>query len=226
MLFTRKASASPAKVLRLVASQEWRQGETLRVTPRPREQANPGARRLVIRRDDLGGMTLTPMRWGLRHETDGQFGQSRPLTTVRTDGLHAHANWRRLLNSQRCLVPAEQFFEWKRVGDVRTREFCLRLKSHKPMMIAGLWSRTNSFGDTFAYISCQSNPLFALVHDQMPVVLDQTAIAAWFNPDTTLETLMSFLRPLKVDEIEVHAVAGTKTAQRPTQPSLFDRQAA
>ncbi|MEQ1754652.1 MAG: SOS response-associated peptidase family protein [Micropepsaceae bacterium] len=226
MLFTRKASASPAKVLRLVATQEWRQGETLRITPRPREQANPGAKRLVIRRDDLGGLTLTPMRWGLRNEHDCQFGQTRPLTTVRTEGLRTHAEWRRLLNAQRCLVPAEQFFEWKRVGDVRTREFCLKLKSQKPMMIAGLWSRTDGFGDTFAYISCRSNPLFALVHEQMPVILDQAAIATWFNPDATLESLMSFLRPARVEDIEVHAVTKPKTAQRPTQPSLFDRQAA
>ena len=226
MLFTRKSVPSPEKVLRLVKAQEWRQGESLRITQKPRNQANPGARRLVVRREGLGQLALTPMRWGLRLAVEGTTSQARPLTSVHTPSRQAHSDWRRLLKGQRCVIPAEQFFEWKRVGDVRTREFCLTLKTGKPMMIAGLWNRTDFFGDTFAYISCQSNPLAALVHDQMPVILDPAAITAWFNPDTSIETLLTFLKPVKVDEIEIYPVAKPQTTQRSNQPSLFDRQAA
>jgi putative SOS response-associated peptidase YedK len=60
----------------------------------------------------------------------------------------------------------------------------------------------------------------------MPAILDPAAIPAWFNPDTSLETLLSFLKPVKVDDIVIHAVDKAQTAQRPNQPSLFDRQAA
>ena len=231
MLFSRKAAPSPEKVLRLVKSQEWRQGESLRITPRPRTQANPAARRLVVKRQGLGELALSPMRWGLRFAAEGSILEgstlnARPLTSLHTQSLQTNAEWRRLLNAQRCVIPAEQFFEWKRVGDVRTREYCMKLKSGKPMMIAGLWNRTDFFGDTFAYVSCQANPLAALIHEHMPAILDPAAISAWFNPDTSLETLLSFLKPVKVDDIIIHAVDKAQPTQRPNQPSLFDRQAA
>lgn len=226
MLFARKTAASPAKLLRLVNTQEWRQGESLRITPKPKIRTNPVARRLVIRREGLGQLALSPMRWGLRVNTDSLTTIARPLTTIRSEVLRTQGEWRRLLNSQRCIIPAEQFFEWKRVGDIKTREFSIRLRTGKPMMIAGLWSRSDNYGESFAYISCQANPLVSLIHDQMPVILDQSAIQAWFNPDTSLEQLLSFLKPLRVDEIELTAVSKAQNTQRSNQPSLFDRQAA
>jgi putative SOS response-associated peptidase YedK len=226
MLFSRNTAASPSKVLRLVKTQQWRQGEALRITPRPRTQVNPVARRLVIRREALGELALTPMRWGLRGDVDGSAILARPLTSVRTDVLKANPEWRRLLNARRCVIPAEQFFEWKRVAEVKTREYCIRLRSGKPMMIAGLWNRADNGGETFAYISCAANPLVSLIHDQMPVLLNPAEVANWFNPDATLETLLACLRPAKVDEIELFPVAQKRTAEEEHQPSLFDRVAA
>lgn len=226
MLFSRNTAASPSKVLRLVKTQQWRQGEALRLTPRPRTQVNPGARRLVIRREGLGELALSPMRWGLRGEIDGPAILARPLTSVRTEVLKANPEWRRLLNARRCVVPAEQFFEWKRVAEVKTREYCIRLRSGKPMMIAGLWNRSDSCGDTFAYISCPANPLVSLIHDQMPVFLDPGQVSTWFNPDATLEALLACLKPAKVEDIELFPVTQKRSTSDAQQPSLFDRVAA
>lgn len=226
MLFTRKTAAGPAKVLRLIRNQDWRQGETLRVTQKPRWDANPQAKRLVIRRQSLGELALTPMRWGLTTDHTHGEPQPRPLTTVRADTIAEQVEWRRLLNTQRCLVPADQFFEWKRIEGIKTREFSFRLKSGQPMMIAGLWNRSPDRNFSFASISCEANPLVSLIHARMPVILEQASITAWFNPETSLETLMSLLRPIRQGELEAHAVSQARTTHRPNQPSLFDRRAA
>jgi putative SOS response-associated peptidase YedK len=227
MLFSRNTASNPARILRMVASQPWQKTEALRISPRPCMPANPGARRLVIRREGLGELALTPMRWGLRAD-QGTASEilARPLTSVRAEVLGTSADWRRMLNGQRCVVPAERFFEWKRVAEVKTREYCMRLRSGKPLMLAGLWNRSETSGESFAYISCDANPLFSLVHNRMPVVLDPNDLPAWFNPDTTLESLMSMLRPVRVEEIELFAVAQQKQGIDPRQPSLFDRAAA
>lgn len=227
MLFTRNPASSPARILRMVASQPWRKAEALRISPKPCLPANPGARRLVIRREGLGELALAPMRWGLR----GDPGVSadilaRPLTSVRTEILGGNPDWRRMLNTQRCVVPAERFFEWKRVAEVKTREYCMRLRSGKPMMLAGLWNRSETGGESFAYISCHANPLFSLVHDRMPVMLDPNDLPAWFNPDTRLDNLLAMLRPISADDIELFPVAQQRPASDPRQASLFDRLAA
>jgi putative SOS response-associated peptidase YedK len=224
MIFSRKAAA-PQKVLRLIRSQDWRQGETLRVTQKPRWDITPGARRLVIRRQDIGELALSPMRWGL--SVDRSFGDlyTRPLNTIQAETIGEHREWRRLLNGQRCLLPADQFFEWKRVDGIKTREFSFRLKSGRPMMIAGLWNRSPQTGDSFAYITCPANRLVSLVHDRMPVILSEQAIADWFNPDAAIETLLGLMQPVGHGELEVSSVQ-QRPAERPAQPSLFDRRAA
>lgn len=226
MLFAKRNAASPAKVLRLIRSQEWRQSETLRVTQRPRWDATPGAQRLVIRRQTIGELALTPMRWGLAADRPAGEPRLRPLNTIRVEALAEQWEWRRLLNSQRCLVPVDQFYEWKRIENVKTREFAFKLKSGRPMMIAALWNRAQSGVDSFAYISCAANTLVSLIHDRMPAILDETSIATWFNPDAPLESLLSLLKPLRQSDLEAHPVSQPHSTARPSQPSLFDRRAA
>lgn len=227
MLFSRKPATSPARILRMVASQPWRNAEALRISPKPRVPANPGARRLVIRREGLAEIAFTPMRWGLRMETGSPMDvAAKPLTSVQTQALSTNAGWRRLLNSQRCVVPADRFFEWKRVAEVKTREYCIRLSSGKPMMLAGLWNRSETCGESFAYLSCPSNALFSTVHAHMPVILDPRDLPAWLNPDTTLETLLSMLAPVNDEEIDIFPVTQPKSGNDTRQASLFDRLAA
>jgi putative SOS response-associated peptidase YedK len=151
---------------------------------------------------------------------------------VRDETVAQEIEWRRLLNTRRCVVPADQFFEWKRTDGVKTKEYAFKLKSHRPMMIAGLWNRARPAPqrgatlDSFAYISCASNRLFGLVHDRMPVILDDAGVAAWFNPDATLETLLGLLRPMTWGQLELHPVGQPAAKPKPYQPSLFASRAA
>jgi putative SOS response-associated peptidase YedK len=166
------------------------------------------------------------MRWGIVGDAAASEIQLRPLTSLWAETVRDQVDWRRILNSQRCLVPVDQFFEWQRVGDKKTREFGFKLRSGKPMMIAGLWNRTSSIGLSFAYISCPANELTSLVHDRMPVILDQSAIAPWFNPESSIGSLLSLLKPIKQNSLEVRPIVSTQPNHRPNQQSLFDRYAA
>lgn len=222
-MFGRRDTKDPTKLLKL-HSNDWRQGELLRVTPRRRWDTDPTATRMVIRRHDAGEFALAPMRWGLTPERHTDEEKLRPLITVRAETLAGHIEWRRLLNARRCVVPADQFFEWMRVNGVRTREYGFKLKSRRPMMIAALWNRTVSPtgtpADAFAYISCQANRLVSLVHDRMPVILDDASMAAWFDPDATLEDLLALLKPCDASLLDCQ-LAGETARPKPHQPSLF-----
>lgn len=221
-MFARRGNESSAKILRLKAA-DWRRGEVLRVTPRRRWDADPSAKSMVIRRRDYGELALAPMAWGLTPEWS-RDAENRPLINVRAETIAEHIEWRRLLNSRRCLVPTDQFFEWKRIGGIKTKEYAFKLKSRRPMMIAALWGKSPSGGDRFAYISCPANRLVGLIHDRMPVVLGESAISTWLNPDAPLETLLALLRPLDHSLLELQSAAEPKP--KPEQPSLFASRAA
>jgi len=225
MLFARRDTKDTAKILRLKAA-EWRQGEVLRLTKRRRWDADPSAKCMVLRRRDYGELALTAMRWGLAPEWEQ--GEARPLVNVRAETVAEQVEWRRLLNTHRCLIPTEQFFEWKRIGGVKTREYLFKLRTRRPMMIAGLWRKAaaGETADTFAYISCPANRLVGFIHERMPVVLEDGNVAAWLNPDASLENLLGLLRPLRDGELELHPVAHAETRAKPYQPSLFASRAA
>lgn len=227
-MFARRESPDSAKILRLKAA-DWRRGEVLRVTPRRRWDADPGAKSMVVRRRDYGELAVAPMRWGLAPEWERDGDQVRPLINVRAETIAEHIEWRRLLNSKRCLVPTDQFFEWKRVAGMKTKEYVLKLKSKRPMMIAALWNRTPSpaggVADCFAYISCSANRLVGFIHDRMPVIMDEAAISTWLNPDAPLEHLLALLRPLDHSLLDLHPVSDP-AKQKPLQPSLFASRAA
>jgi putative SOS response-associated peptidase YedK len=219
----------PTKVLRL-ARHHWRQGELLRVSPRPRWNADPGAKRLVVRRHELGELALAPMRWGLMPEWQREDAKARPLIVVRAETIAEQIEWRRLLNAKRCAVPADQFFEWARSGGVKTKEYVFKLRSRKPMMIAALWDRAPAASgrtvESFTYISCPANELVDLIHDRMPVILDEAAVATWFNPDATLESLLALLQPIDSMKLDLYPVRVPNGCVRPYQPSLFAPRAA
>lgn len=228
-MFGRRELKDPAKILQL-HSDAWRQGDILRVTPRRRWDTDPDAKRMVMRRRDIGEFALTPMRWGLTPEKRREDEQARPLISVQAETIAGHLEWRRLLNTHRCVVPAEQFFEWTRVDGVKTREYVFKLKNRRPMMIAALWNRTPSSNgksmESFAYVTCAANRLVSHVHDRMPVVLDEAGVAAWFDADATLEDLLALLTPCDSAKLEAQPVTNAGARIRPYQPSLFASRAA
>ena len=228
-MFGKREIKDPAKVLRLHA-QEWSQNESLRISNRRRWDGDPTAKRMVIHRRDIGELALTPMRWGLVPEWRRGEPERQPLISVQADAIVETQDWRRLLNTHRCVVPTDQFYEWKRVAGVKTREYAFRLRNGRPLMIAALWARspaqTGRMSESFAYVTCEANRMIALIHDRMPVILDDAGLATWLNPNASLESLMALLQPLASMELDMRPVTSAlPAAARPYQPSLFGRAA-
>jgi putative SOS response-associated peptidase YedK len=73
-----------------------------------------------------GTATLKPMRWGLipswsKDETIGD-----KLTNARADTITEKPSYRRPFEKQRCLIPADGFYEWLRPPTPRKRGDVLR----------------------------------------------------------------------------------------------------
>jgi putative SOS response-associated peptidase YedK len=229
-MFGKREIKDPARVLRL-HSHEWSQNEALRISPRRRWDGDPSAKRMVIHRRDFGELALTAMRWGLVPEWRRGEPELQPLMNVQGEAIAESADWRRLLNTQRCIVPTDQFYEWKRVASVKTREYTFKLRSGQPLMIAALWGRspspTGRTTESFAYVTCPANRMISLIHDRMPAILDDAGVATWLNPDASLESLLALLQPLASIELEMRPATTTHPiASRPYQPSLFANRAA
>ena len=128
----------------------------------------------------VGGNGVVLARFGI-HVT-GPGGKPRPpLLNARTDGMRK-GQFRTHLQKQRCVIPAEGFYEWRE--EVGKQPYYFSRKDGKPLMLAGIWQEAEYKGDkriAFAILTDEPNGLVASYHDRMPLALAEDKVAAWLD---------------------------------------------
>jgi putative SOS response-associated peptidase YedK len=140
---------------------------------------------IVRRTRDGTARELIMVRWGLvpYWADDPKIGNR--LINARGESVARTAAFREAYQRRRCLVPADGFFEWQKIG--RTRQpLLVRRKDQAPFAFAGLWERWPQPGGgvlrSCTIITCPANELVALVHDRMPVILAPEDFERWLDP--------------------------------------------
>ncbi len=170
---------------------------------------------------------LILMRWGLipRWLKDKEAGASASLINARAETLSEKRAFRQLLASQRCLVPASGFYEWKSTGAGKT-PYYIHLKHDPLFSFAGLYDRwLDSQGRevlSYTIITTSPNTLMASIHNRMPVILRKEDEEAWLNPDETeAERLLHLLQPYPAEEMEAYPVSRAVNTPRNDGPHLL-----
>lgn len=88
----------------------------------------------VIQRD--GKNTLESMRWGLIPAWAKDVSVGAKMINARAETIAEKASFKRPLKSRRCLIVADGFYEWQKVGAKKIPMF-IRLENEKPFGLAG-----------------------------------------------------------------------------------------
>lgn len=118
-----------------------------------------------------------PMRWGLVPPWQGQRG-GKPLINARLETLSEKPTFRRLVNTKRCLILADGFFEWKKEGATKHPVY-ITLNQGEPFAFAGLWD--NGEVPACTIVTQAASPNLKPVHDRMPVILTPESEALWLS---------------------------------------------
>lgn len=143
---------------------------------RPRWNVRPGEDVLAVVR---AGEALRAgwLRWGLMPASP------RPAINARIETAATRPAFRRAYAQRRCLVVADGFYEWQRADDRRKTPWFVRLRSARPMTLAGLWERWHPPDGppvvTCAVLTCAPNAVVAPLHDRMPVIVPPELRDAW-----------------------------------------------
>ena len=129
----------------------------------------------IVRYDPKAGeRSLDVMRWGLVPfwAKDVKVGFSN--INAKAEGIEGKPAFREAFQRRRCLVPVDNFYEWKKVATGK-QPYAIALADRGLMALAGLWetwrSRAGERVTSFAIITTTPNELCAELHDRMPVVL-------------------------------------------------------
>jgi putative SOS response-associated peptidase YedK len=165
---------------------------------------------------------LQSMKWGLvpswTKRSPG-YGSLMKTINCRDDSLSQPGGmWSSMKARKRCVVVAQGFYEWLKVGPKEKVPHFVKRKDGRLMCFAGLWDCVRYEGEgeeeevqyTYTVITTDSNERLKFLHDRMPVILDPGSkeMGVWLDPgryEWTRE-LQEVLKPYK-GELEVYPVS-------------------
>lgn len=128
---------------------------------------------------------LSLLRWGLIPSWATDPNIAFKTINARSETVTTTASFREPFRSQRCLIPADGFYEWHRNGKSK-QPYCFEVGESEIFTFAGLWDRwTDPRGEaieTCTILTTTSNTLLSDIHDRMPVILNPVDYDSWLNP--------------------------------------------
>lgn len=180
-----------------------------------------------------GKAVVRPMRWGLvpSWAKDEKFA-SRTIN-ARAETVAEKASFRKPFKSQRCLVPATGYYEWRVLPESTPLKkakapMFFRVRGGEPFSFAGLWDVWKRFDGkeivSFTIITTSPNELSRPIHDRMPVILRKEDEVTWLDPaNNDPDELHKLLKPFDSDAMDVYEVSRKVNSPRNNDPSLIKR---
>lgn len=191
----------------------------------PRYNIAPTQEVAVVGLNREGTRTLGLMRWGLIPSWAKDPSIGNRMINARSETAAQKPAFRSSFKKRRCLVPADGFYEWKKIGDGK-QPFHIRLKSAAPFAIAGLWARWHGTeGEPIrscTLLTTSPNELTAEVHDRMPVILPSEAYTSWLDPRTDPESLEALMVSYPAEEMEAFPVTPMVGNPRNDSPKCIE----
>jgi putative SOS response-associated peptidase YedK len=144
--------------------------------------------------------SLSHIRWGLIPSWAKDVAIGARMINARGETVASKPAFRSAFRRRRCLILADGFYEWQKVGK-RKQPYYLRMQDDHPFAFAGLWETWKGKDDDLLLESCtiittEPNDVSRPIHDRMPVILASSDYDQWLN--TTVqepEELQPLIRP-------------------------------
>jgi putative SOS response-associated peptidase YedK len=166
---------------------------------------------VVVSADDKNHVRM--MNWGLiPHGVKDPKISHKPIN-ARAESLLLKPMFRDLLSHNRCIVPANGFYEWKKTG-ARKEPFFIHIKDKALFGFAGLydtWKNPNGeLVSTYTIVTTEANGIVKPFHDRMPVILSKENEHQWMSgPDLEEADLLRVLAPYPTSETIAYPVSAS-----------------
>lgn len=175
----------------------------------PRYNIAPSQPVLAISNQDPKHTTF--FQWGLipSWAKDPKIGYK--MINARGESAHEKPSFRSAFKRRRCLIPANGFYEWAKVGKSKAPMY-VHLKGQELFAFAGLWETWHSPDggeiSTCTILTSEPNELIRPLHNRMAVILHEEDYDTWLSPDELPpQVLMPLIRPYEAERMDVYEVS-------------------
>ena len=144
------------------------------------------------------GKALETLEWGLVPGWSKKLAKFKPLINARVETLMDKVTFKKLIQTSRCLVIADGYYEWKKDGEKKIPHYFKR-EDKKIMFFAAIYENSQ-----FCIITREASPEVHLVHHREPFILNQSQISNYLN---IKKEAMDFLNSIKSPKLSYHEVS-------------------
>jgi putative SOS response-associated peptidase YedK len=194
----------------------------------PRFNFAPMQRGMVVRLDKENRREPVIMRWGLVPSWSKDDKAGAAMINAKAETVAEKPAYRAAFKVRPCLVVADGFYEWAKVGPKEKQPYFITTKGRAPFAFAGLWEwwrakeapKDERGLETFTILTTEPNALCAPIHNRMPVILAQDDWPAWLG---TPEERKSLLRSFPAERMECWPVGKAVGNVKNEGPELIEK---
>ena len=168
-------------------------------------------------------------RWGLIPFWAKDIKIGYKMINARIETLMEKSTFKMAVAQRRCLVPADGFYEWKKVKDVNGKivkqPYRITTTDQEVFAMAGLWDRwTAPDGQqvfSFTVITQTPNEVLKDIHNRMPAILTPDQEKLWLSDDIPPQDLIDMIAPYPDDAMQAVPVSSKVNNVRNNDPSLL-----
>ena len=169
----------------------------IKVEDKDNYNAHPG-QKLPIIKSYSNGRALENYDWGLIPSWAKEKKDFRPLINARLETLMEKISFKKLIQTSRCLVTADGYYEWKRVNKEKTPYYFTKADSGL-MFFAGIYQNNQ-----FCIITREATDVVKNIHHREPLIVNDEQISNYLD---IKKDGMNILRNIKPPELKFYEVS-------------------
>lgn len=147
------------------------------------------------------------------------------IINVRVEQIAERPTLKKNLKTGRCIVPADGFYSWKKVGKKSLIPWRFVLKDKSIFSMAGLWEEYDDEAGnnyhTFTILTVPSNEFVLPVNERMPAILLSEHEELWLSNNAEESALLNLCVPLASSMFDGFAVSPQLNTISFDRPSLL-----
>jgi len=212
---------------------EWMQAHDTHVFDEsyyaPTFNVAPQSLQPIVRLDsETGRRELAILRWGLIPFWSKDAKIAYSTINAKAETITTSPAFREAMKRRRCLVPADWFYEWKKLDAKTKQPYAIALQDGSLFAFAGLWESwkdkaTGASIETYTVITTDPNELMEPLHNRMPAVLRKQDYERWLAPADPAQLPVDLLRPYPAEEMKAWPVSARVGNVRNNDPTLVEQ---
>ena len=156
------------------------------------------AQKLPIIKSYTNGKALELYEWGLVTAWSKKLDKFSPLINARKETLTEKVTFKNLIQTSRCIVPADGYYEWKREDKTKTPYYFTK-ENGKLMFFAAIYQNNQ-----FCLITREATEKISTIHHREPLIINQNQINNYLN---VKKDAMEILNSIKPPELKFHEIS-------------------